>query len=111
MSTATNEQLAARSAEISESLAEIRSRVKLASGTSNSATLVAVSKYKPASDIEACFSDGQLDFGENYVQELEEKAKVVSFHLESQSYTATLDRVLVAPRRDPMALHRDPPVQ
>ncbi|KAJ7846923.1 hypothetical protein B0H13DRAFT_2092497 [Mycena leptocephala] len=77
MSTATNEQLAARSAEISESLAEIRSRVKLASGTSNSVTLVAVSKYTPASDIEACFSDGQLDFGENYVQELEEKAKAL----------------------------------
>jgi uncharacterized pyridoxal phosphate-containing UPF0001 family protein len=90
MSTATNEQLAARSAEISESLAEIRSRVKLASGTSNSVTLVAVSKYKPASDIEACFSDGQLDFGENYVQELEEKAKVVSFRLESQTYLSIL---------------------
>ncbi|KAJ7157632.1 hypothetical protein C8R43DRAFT_1125307 [Mycena crocata] len=70
----------ARSAEILESLAEIRSRVQLASpsGTSKSApTLVAVSKYKPASDIQACFSDGQLDFGENYVQELEDKAKVL----------------------------------
>ncbi|KAJ6512629.1 hypothetical protein C8R45DRAFT_960932 [Mycena sanguinolenta] len=80
MSTATSEQLAARNEEIQESLAEIRSRVEQAvssSGGANSATLVAVSKYKPASDIQACFANGQLDFGENYVQELEEKAKAL----------------------------------
>lgn len=33
-------------------------------------TLVAVSKTKPASDIEALYAMGQRDFGENYVQEL-----------------------------------------
>lgn len=38
------------------------------------ATLVAVSKIKPASDILALKNAGQLDFGENYVQELVEKA-------------------------------------
>ncbi|KAJ7614122.1 hypothetical protein FB45DRAFT_759021 [Roridomyces roridus] len=65
-----------RSAEILESLQEIRSRVQLAT-TSGTPTLVAVSKYKPASDIQACFGAGQLDFGENYVQELEDKAKVL----------------------------------
>ncbi|KAJ7471372.1 hypothetical protein B0H11DRAFT_1730261 [Mycena galericulata] len=65
----------ARNAEILESLGEIRSRVQLA--TSGSSTLVAVSKYKPASDIQACFGAGQLDFGENYVQELEDKATVL----------------------------------
>ncbi|KAJ7683670.1 proline synthetase associated protein [Mycena rosella] len=65
----------ARNAEILESLAEVRARVKLVAP--NSATLVAVSKYKPASDIQACFDDGQLDFGENYVQELEDKAKML----------------------------------
>ncbi|KAJ7472697.1 hypothetical protein FB451DRAFT_1250396 [Mycena latifolia] len=65
----------ARNAEILESLAEVRARVKLVA--SNPATLVAVSKYKPASDIQVCFGDGQLDFGENYVQELEDKAKVL----------------------------------
>ncbi|KAJ6507689.1 proline synthetase associated protein [Mycena vitilis] len=80
MSTSTNEQLAARSAEILESLAEIRSRVASAS-SSTPATLVAVSKYKPASDIQACFSDGQLDFGENYVQELEDKAKALPLEI------------------------------
>ena len=36
-------------------------------------TLVAVSKTKPASDIEELYTLGQRDFGENYVQELVEK--------------------------------------
>lgn len=36
-------------------------------------TLVAVSKIKPASDIQALYDLGQRDFGENYVQELVEK--------------------------------------
>lgn len=40
-------------------------------------TLVAVSKLKPASDIEALCKLGQLDFGENYVQELVEKQAVL----------------------------------
>jgi pyridoxal phosphate enzyme (YggS family) len=35
--------------------------------------LVAVSKTKPASDIEEMYALGQRDFGENYVQELVEK--------------------------------------
>jgi PLP dependent protein len=37
------------------------------------ATLVAVSKLKPASDITQMYALGQRDFGENYVQELVEK--------------------------------------
>jgi PLP dependent protein len=36
-------------------------------------TLVAVSKTKPAADIESLYTLGQRDFGENYVQELVEK--------------------------------------
>ena len=36
-------------------------------------TLVAVSKTKPASDINALYALGHRDFGENYVQELVEK--------------------------------------
>ncbi|KAK0469530.1 uncharacterized protein EV420DRAFT_1495071 [Desarmillaria tabescens] len=63
-----------RKAELLESLAEIRSRVASASPATPT-LLVAVSKYKPVSDIQACLEDGQLDFGENYVQELVEKAK------------------------------------
>ncbi|MGF2412531.1 MAG: YggS family pyridoxal phosphate-dependent enzyme, partial [Ferruginibacter sp.] len=37
------------------------------------ATLVAVSKTKPAEDIQALYDLGQRNFGENYVQELVEK--------------------------------------
>ncbi len=47
---------------------EITERLK---GTN--ATLVAVSKTKPAADIQALYDLGQRDFGENYVQELVEK--------------------------------------
>lgn len=38
------------------------------------ATLVAVSKTKPVEDIQALYELGQRDFGENYVQELVDKA-------------------------------------
>jgi pyridoxal phosphate enzyme (YggS family) len=41
-------------------------------------TLVAVSKTKPASDIEAMYRLGQRDFGENYVQELLSKSQELS---------------------------------
>ncbi|KAF8972276.1 hypothetical protein BDZ97DRAFT_1019266 [Flammula alnicola] len=64
-----------RTEELLESLAEVRARVKAASLQTSSPALVAVSKYKPASDILTCYNDGQMDFGENYVQELEEKAR------------------------------------
>ncbi len=40
---------------------------------SHNVTLVAVSKTKPNADIEAMYSFGQRDFGENYVQELVDK--------------------------------------
>lgn len=40
--------------------------------------LVAVSKIKPAADIRAAFAAGQLIFGENYVQELKDKAEQIS---------------------------------
>lgn len=67
--------------EILESLVEIRSRVQAAASSSSSPgsqTLVAVSKYKPSGDILVCHENGQLDFGENYVQELVDKAQEVS---------------------------------
>lgn len=41
-------------------------------------TLVAVSKRKPLSDIETLVGEGQLEYGENYVQELCEKYEQVS---------------------------------
>ena len=40
-------------------------------------TLVAVSKKKPVEDIQSFYDLGQRDFGENYVQELVEKAEVL----------------------------------
>ena len=40
-------------------------------------TLVAVSKTKPAEDIEALYQLGQRDFGENYVQELVDKQQAL----------------------------------
>lgn len=41
-------------------------------------TLVAVSKTKPIDRIEEAFESGQLDFGENKVQEMVDKAAVLS---------------------------------
>ena len=38
-------------------------------------TLIAVSKTKPVELIKEAYDDGQRDFGENYIQELEEKHK------------------------------------
>jgi pyridoxal phosphate enzyme (YggS family) len=40
-------------------------------------TLVAVSKTKPAADIQELYDLGQRDFGENYVQELVEKQAIL----------------------------------
>lgn len=72
-----------RVSELTENLAEIRERVQTASRSclgehQASPLLVAVSKYKPASDLLVCYEQGQRDFGENYVQELVDKAKEVS---------------------------------
>lgn len=53
---------------------EAYSRIK-ADLDQRNVTLVAVSKTKPASDIQALYDLGHRDFGENYVQELVEKAK------------------------------------
>jgi len=44
---------------------------------SSNATLVAVSKTRPVADLMPFINHGQLDFGENYVQELLEKQAVI----------------------------------
>ena len=46
---------------------------KIVTELNGKAILVAVSKTKPAEDIQALYDLGQRDFGENYVQELTEK--------------------------------------
>jgi hypothetical protein len=72
----------ARSAEVQQQLADIKSRVhQITAGQDREPTLVAVSKYKPAVDIQTCYEVGHRHFGENYVQELVEKAEQVSHHL------------------------------
>lgn len=43
----------------------------------DSVQLVAVSKFMPASDIQVLYDLGHRHFGENYVQELVEKAEIV----------------------------------
>ncbi|KAJ2232648.1 hypothetical protein IWW45_004806 [Coemansia sp. RSA 485] len=65
-----------RQQEIKENLCDISSVVSSV-GSTKGARLVAVSKYKPSSDILAAYSQGQRHFGENYVQELCEKAPVL----------------------------------
>ena len=41
--------------------------------------LVAVSKTKPVEDIKELYDLGHRDFGENYVQEMIEKAALIKF--------------------------------
>ncbi len=55
--------------EISNQLKEIKK------GLSENCTLVAVSKTKPNDDIKQAYEAGHLDFGENKVQELVQKAE------------------------------------
>ncbi|KAJ2697744.1 hypothetical protein H4R19_005641 [Coemansia spiralis] len=62
----------ARRDEIQRGLAEVRAAVQRCQ--QQDARLVAVSKYKPAADILAAYEAGQRHFGENYVQELCDKA-------------------------------------
>lgn len=66
-------------------------------------TLVAVSKMKPLEDIEVLRRIGQMEFGENYVQELCEKEEHVSApvhwhmigHLQTNKVKYILDKVVL----------------
>ena len=61
-------------------------------------TLVAVSKMKPLSDIEELLETGQLEYGENYVQELCDKyeniSKPVHWHMIGHLQTNNSDFLL-----------------
>jgi pyridoxal phosphate enzyme (YggS family) len=67
---------------IAERLADVRRRVeeatRKASRPEGAVRLIAVSKEKPAALIRAAYAAGQRDFGENYAQELIEKADALS---------------------------------
>lgn len=67
---------------IPERLAAIRARIDEATQRAGrppaSVRLVAVSKTKPAEAVRIAYAAGQRDFGENYVQELADKAAQLS---------------------------------
>lgn len=69
-----------RADELCSMFASVKSRVAAAAKESNrkdDVRIVAVSKLKPAENIKALYDAGHRHFGENYVQELMEKAKVL----------------------------------
>ncbi len=67
---------------IAQSLAEVRARVARAAERARrdpaAVSLVAVSKTQDASAVRAAYDAGQRLFGENYVQELDEKARALA---------------------------------
>jgi PLP dependent protein len=67
---------------IEKNLIQIKSQIAeaaMAAGRSSDAiTLLAVSKTKPVSDILAAYQAGQIDFGENYLQEAELKIQTLA---------------------------------
>lgn len=82
MSAASTSFSATRGSEIKDALNSIRKRIEFASPISSSQpTLIAVSKFKPASDVAAAYEGGQRDFGENYVNEFLEKASTVCVNI------------------------------
>lgn len=64
---------------IAERLAEVRARIVRAAEASgrhaDEVRLVAVSKFHPVAAMRAAYAAGQRDFGENYAQELADKAQ------------------------------------
>jgi pyridoxal phosphate enzyme (YggS family) len=71
-----------RSEEIAHNLALVRERVSRAEAAAGraagSVTLIAVSKTMPAEDVAAAHAAGQVDFGENYGQELRDKRQALT---------------------------------
>jgi len=66
-------------AALAARLAEIRARVETAPRkTAAAPLLIAVSKTQPAAAVRAAYALGQRDFGENYVQELVQKATALA---------------------------------
>ncbi|KAF2727935.1 hypothetical protein EJ04DRAFT_478155 [Polyplosphaeria fusca] len=70
-----------RAKHLAENLASISSRIKAVSPAGKQVRLIAVSKLKPAADILALHQPASapphLHFGENYVQELIEKSRLL----------------------------------
>jgi PLP dependent protein len=70
--------VSAGASAIAEALASVRDRIARAASAASrdpaDVRLIAVSKTKPASAIREAYECGQRDFGENYAQELTQKA-------------------------------------
>jgi len=75
-------EIPSRRDEIATSLSAVRQRLaralERAGRSPSSARLVAISKTRPAEDVRAAFDAGQIDFGENRVQEALEKIAATS---------------------------------
>ena len=69
-----------RAAELKENMQSVLSEIESAASSSSRqpARLVPISKLKPASDIQALYDAGYRHFGENYIQEMADKAEAVS---------------------------------
>ena len=88
---------------LNEVLNKIDAACRRAGRNPEDITLVAVSKTKPLSDIEELIPAGQLDFGENYVQELVEKYRNVSVpvrwhmigHLQTNKVKQIIDKTVL----------------
>lgn len=59
----------------------IKEAIKVANRPENNVRLIAVSKTKPATDVEQVYDAGQYEFGENYLQEAIDKITALK-HLE-----------------------------
>ena len=61
---------------IAKNIAKVRNRIQ-ALDVNNQVTLIAVSKTKPAADLQQAINAGQRHFGENYLQEALEKIEAL----------------------------------
>ena len=86
-----------RGSDLAQALGRVRARVAAAADAAGRAPdsigLVAVSKKMPPADVAAAFAAGQLDFGENYAQELRDKRAAI----EALAATATLRWHFIGP--------------
>ncbi|KAK9471227.1 uncharacterized protein V1510DRAFT_420815 [Dipodascopsis tothii] len=67
---------AARAAELVDNISDVAAKVA-AAAAGRQVRLVAVSKLKPAEDVLALYTHGHRHFGENYMQELLDKAQTL----------------------------------
>jgi len=106
---------------VADGLAEVRDRIVRAATAASrdpaSIRLVAVSKTKPASAVREAYEAGQRDFGENYAQELVQKAAELEDlhdlrwhfigHLQSNKVRVVVGKVAMVQTVDTVGLARE----